>query len=360
MKLETTASNLHSALKCLRAVVERRSTIPILGAVKFQGGKVTGTNLDIDAEVAIPTIGQQDGEAVIDYSGITTLAGLIDADEHVSLDEAEGLATVAFNGSQYKLASYPTNDFPSMAAPEGEAWLTGNAGLVAAMKQVKFAVSTEETRYYLNGVCIIREPDAGVVVAATDGHRLAMAPIEAAPDVALGKIFPSRLVNYITARKGEPKAVTIDVAKPKAKIEYDGLVLTAKLIDGTYPDIFRVVPKDAVPYFTVNRSVILPALRRVLAFSQEAYREVKISGGTDGLTLDAKYGERVARERIPCTMHSEPFEVGYNVRYLIEAFEAFAGETVTLACTPGLISGNPAIMTGDNDGLRVVIMPMRV
>lgn len=359
MKLETTASNLHSAMKCLKGIMERRNTIPILGAVKFSAGKVTGTNLDTEAEIALPTMGRQDGETVIDYFGLAALAGLIDADEHVALTEKDGLAHVAFNGSEYELASYPTTDFPEMIAPEGERWLTGNAGLAAAVKRVKFAVSTEETRYYLNGVAIMKQPDGVVVAAATDGHRLAMAPIDAAPDVAIGKIIPSDLANYITARKGEPKSVIIDSGRPKARFEYEGMTLTAKLVDGTFPDIFRVIPADAKPYFTVARASILPALRRLQAFSTDGARAIKLAGRSGQLTIEAHYGERVGRESVAVEITTEPFEVGYSVRYLIQALEAFASETVTLSSTDR-IAGDPAILTSKDDRLRIVLMPMRV
>lgn len=358
VQIETTAGNLKSALAALGGIIERRSTIPVLSTVRIGGGTIEATNLDIHAKVALPTIGKTKGKAAIDYHGLAALARLTPADEHVSINDDDGLATVAFNGSEYRLASLPVSDFPDAGKAAGTRSLTGNMGIVAAMRRVMFAISTEEIRYYLNGVAFMQDADGETCVCATDGHRLAYVPIPAAPNGCAGKIVPRQVVAFLAARKAEPVAITFDTDKPAAHFEFDGLSVFAKLIDGTYPDIWRVIPKEPSPRLTVHRDVTLAALRRIAEFSSDRWRGVKLSAAGDTLTLTAGSGERSAKEIVPAELQGEPFECGYNVRYLIEALSRFGGD-VTLACS-GNIAGEPAALSAVNDSLRVVMMPMRV
>lgn len=358
MKLATTASNLSTALKCLRGVIERRNTIPILGAVKFEAGKLVGTNLDMEAEVALPCVGKPQGVAAIDYFSLVRLAGRIDADETVTIDEADDLASIAFNGSEYSLPSLSAADFPASRAVEGARTLTHNAGLVAAMRRVRFAISTEETRYYLNGVSILNDGDGNPVLAATDGHRLAMLPLPFAPDGSIGSIIHAGVVAWLCARKGEPKAVTFAAEWPAVKFEYDGLTLGAKLIDGTYPDIFRVIPRNALEYLSVDRRAMLVVLRRIASFVETA-RAVRIEAADGGVLLTVKAGERAAREFVSAEVPT-PFCAGFNCRYLIDALSAFTAERVSFAAAPKEAAGSPSLITAADDPLRVVVMPMRV
>lgn len=360
MKLETTASNLQSAMRALNGVIVSRSTIPVLGMVKFAGGKVSGTDLDIEVSTALPSVGKMTGEAAIDFRGLSALSKHIDRDEAVTLSEEKGLASVAFNGSGYTLPSCSASDFPDMEKPSGEPWASGNAGFVAALRRVRFAVSTEETRYYLNGCAVMRDGGGQIFICAADGHRLAMQPIEAAPDAAVGRILPARLVSYLAGQKGEPSSIVFDANKLRAGFEFPGLSVFAKLIDGTYPDIFRVIPKDVVPFASFEKQIALRALRRIAAFALDGWRGVKLSADAKGaLVLLAKFGERSAREVISCE-EAEPFEVVYNFHYLIQALQALADDKVTISAPPAQIAGKPAIISGDTDTLRLILMPMRV
>lgn len=357
MRLETTAASLRAAMDLTRGLIGRGNTIPVLATVKIGGGKVTANNLDMQAEIALPTIGTCEGEAAIDASALAGLSRHVRADETVTLSESDGLANISFNGSEYRLASLPASDFPDFDAVEGVIVATDNMGIVNAMRRVRFAASTEEFRYYLNGVCFFKKPD-GVMLCATDGHRLAMVDLPSAPEGSEGKIVPNDCVAYLCARKGEPKAATFE--NLRARFDYDGLTVSAKLIDGTYPDVARINPKDATPHFTVNRSDALAALRRMACFTGSNWRGVKITGSKDGLVLSMKQGEREAVERVAATVHVARFEAGYNCGYLIDILRHFQADEVTFAAEANCIAGAPALITAEGDALRVVLMPMRV
>jgi DNA polymerase-3 subunit beta len=359
MNIETTAFNLKSALSALSGAVERRNTIPVLGTVKVSDGKLSATNLDMEVAVVIQTIGKAEGAAAIDFFRLSALAKHIPADETVSISEDDHLAAVKFNGSEYRLPSCPASNYPEFGQVAGERTIADNIGIVAALRRVRFAISTEEVRYYLNGVALV-EKDGIAYAAATDGRRLSILALPVMPAGAAGSIIHRETVNYLCARKGEPKAVTFQTDKPRALFEYDGLTLSAKLIDGKFPEIWRVIPQNTVPHLTCNRERLLVVLRRIAAFVPDQGRVVKITGSDGGvLSLSARTGVTSADEHI-VGVECLPFEAGYNVRYLIEALTALNGETVTLAAQVGQISGSPATLTSDGDDLKIVIMPMRV
>lgn len=361
MNIETTAANLNAGLKLMAGVIERRNTIPVLGTVKIGGGKLVGTNLDMVSEVAIPEVGTGDGVAAVDYRSLAALARHTPGDEAVKIAEGDGLAVVSFNGSEYRIASYPATDFPEFKKFEGKRTLTGNAGLVDAIRRIKFAISTEDTRYYLNGVAILAMPDGTPAVAATDGRRLAYVPLSFEIDGAKGKIIPRDTLRYLCGLKGEPNAATFDEATPYAKFEYDGVTVSTKLIDGTFPDIWRVIPKDTVDYFTVDRTVLLPALRRIQAVAFGMDKCVKLAGSQNGLTITADNYETKCRETVAFDFKAkEPFEIGYNIRYLIEFLTAFRGDHINFSADAGDIAGSPCLLTCRDDALRGILMPMRV
>ncbi|QPC87401.1 DNA polymerase III subunit beta [Mesorhizobium sp. NBSH29] len=361
MNLETTAGNLQSAFRAIAGVAEPRNTIPVLGCARIGGGKIAVTNLDIHASVKLPTAGKMKGSTAVDVRQLSNLAKHIDADETVTIGEAEGLASVKFNGSAYSLVSLPATDFPDAPEmPDGSPHTeTGNAGLAAAVGRVMFAASTEATRYSLNGFSF-RTFDGVQHVVATNGHRLAVEALPFIIDGAEGKIVHRKMAHLLVARKQEPKAVTF--GDRLARFEFDGLEFISKLIGGTYPDIERVVPKEARPVFSLDRVAALKILRRVAAFAINSGRAVKISKGDDGdLELSARSrGEFSCTEKLPGTILDQNFSgVGYNFNYLIDSLSMFTGETVTFSTTSE-IAATPALMTCEADTLRIVQMPMRV
>lgn len=368
MKMQTTAGQLRAGLRLFRGIIQRRNTIPVLGMVRLADGRLTGTDLDSELSVALPTIGAMEGAAAVDWFGLSALAGGIDDGEELTLTESGNTATVTFNGSEYRMASVPVGDFPDFPAVEGERTATGNLGLVAAMRRVRMAISTEETRYYLNGVALVAGPD-GPVLAATNGHHLAMMPLDAMPDGAAGAIVPRAVVHWLCAQKHEPEAATFagvqqgDAGRPRARFAFAGMTLSAKLIDGNFPDIFRVVPRDPQPVFAVDRATMLRVLQRMRGFAGGRHRAVELTGAGDEMTLSLVYGpeDRMATERLRLEGGaSAPVEAGFNVDYLISILSQLVGDRVTFAADGGSMASSPCMITSDDDSLRVVLMPVRV
>lgn len=363
MKLETTAGQLRAALACMSGIIWRYSTLPILGCVRLEGGRVIATDLDREVSVSLPCVGEMQGAGVIDYRGLASLARHIEGDELLHISETAGEAAVTFNGSDYRMASLPVADFPTFDQPDGPRTMAGNLGLVDALRRVAFCISTEETRYYLNGVALLEGPD-GPIVAATDGHRLAMMPLPSMPEHATGTIIPRGTVSWLLARKAEPTAVTFSVGDQRRSLfEFAGCTIASNLIDGTFPDIFRVIPRDAKPVFSVDRLEALKALRRLHAFgvaSGSAWEAVRLEGGAS-LSLSRSRHASQGSEKVSWYggAPEKPFEVGFNARYLIDILSRLTGEVVTFAADGEMVD-RPCLITSENDALRTVLMPMRV
>ncbi|WP_315920400.1 hypothetical protein [Mesorhizobium sp. SP-1A] len=372
MRMQTTAGHLRASLRLFRGIIQQHNTIPVLGMVRLADGRMTGTDLDMELSVSMPTIGRMKGAAAIDYFAINALAGCVDSDQEVTISEGDRLASVTFNGSEYRMSSCAVADYPDFSAIEGPATETGNLGLVAAMQRVRLAISTEETRYYLNGVALIAGPN-GPVLAATDGHRLAIMPLDVMPEGAAGAIIPRAAVHWLCAGKREPERCVFggvepgnDKARPHVRFDFAGARLSAKLIDGTFPDIYRVVPRDPKPVFSIDRATMLRALQRMRAFTPGRYRGVKLTGDGSDLTLSlaGTCDTRAAIEKLTLDgKAARAFEAGYNVDYLVSLLSAFRGDRVTFAVDPGgenPLASAPCLITCDDDNLRIVQMPMRV
>ncbi|WP_406871601.1 hypothetical protein WHT83_14875 [Aminobacter sp. P9b] len=359
MKLQTSAGQLHAALRQMAGIVSRRVTTPVLSAVKFEAGRVIGTDLDNEASVTLATIGTAEGSAAIDFFGLSALAAHIDPAEQVTIVEDGGAAKVSFNGSEYQMASFPASDFPVFGDVAGTRNSTGNLGLVAAIRRIGFAMSSEQTRYYLNGVAILQSPEGQPIIAATDGHRLAYLPLDGAPEEAFGAIIWKPTVHLLARQKGEPVAIEFNRKGNRIKFEFPGLTLSAKLVDGKYPDIFMVIPRDPKPLFSVDRKQMLSVAKRMRSFSW-AKNGVKLVARTEGLRLELASFSNRATECVDWSGAApEPFECGYNLDYLISAFAELSGDVVTFSPAAG-ISGSPVILSCEGDPLRIVQMPMRV
>ncbi|MVA98867.1 DNA polymerase III subunit beta [Nitratireductor sp. CAU 1489] len=364
MKMETTARSLASALHIAKGVVHRRNSIPVLSAVKLSDGRLSAMGgVDMRVEVALPTVGKSRGSAAIDCHSLAGLLAHIPGNEAIEITDDHSLATIKFNGSEYQLPSYAASDFPSnlLEKNEGHRTALDNVGFIAAIKRVMFAASTDEFRYYLNGVATVYLNGEPVVVA-TDGRRMAWMPIPFIPVGAEGAILPSEAVAFLVKRKLEPKAAVFSTDSLSARFEYDGLVFTTKCIDGTYPDIARALPEPPAPYAHLDRREAVAVLLRLSSLDALGNDCAVILTGADGrVSITRDGGAYSGRETLSCkTFDTGGFKVGFNGRYLLDVLSALSGDGVTLSAEAGGIGSSPSIFTSDDDPLRTVLMPMRI
>lgn len=359
MQLSISRTELARVVGAVGKVVESRNTIPILSNVMLtaasdgngSGGlSVIGTDLDILATAGAEATVTTPGSICVDAKLLADIARKATGDVDIKL-EADRLI-VKSGRSRFTLQTLPSSDFPDLGSHNYDAEF--DIDLAALFAPVAFAISTEETRYYLNGV-YFRSPGATggrSVAVATDGHRLAR---HIGPDLPAfdGIIVPRKTVGLLP--KG---SVKVSVSQSRIRIEHKDITLTSKLIDGTFPDYNRVIPQNNDKIVTVDRDAIMKAADRVATVSSERGRAVKLTIAPGSIALHVSNPDSgSANDEVEADYSGEPLEIGFNAQYVREVFGTLPAGLVQLALAD---SGSPALITGNAEGLTLVLMPMRV
>jgi DNA polymerase III subunit beta len=373
MKLTIERSDLLDALNHVQNIVERRTTIPILSNVLLQAKKgelrLTATDLDIEAVDAAPAKVSREGAITAPAGTLFDVVRKLPAGAEIQIDlNAESQRLVLTAGrSQFELPTLPAADFQTMTPDAGGTSFSLPAGELARLiDKTRFAISTEETRYYLNGVYLhAAKNEAGKPVlrsVATDGHRLALADLKApkGSEKLTGVIVPRKTVNEIRRLiEGLQEEVTVEVSDTKIVVRAGNAVLTSKLIDGSFPDYARVIPKSNDKKLTVDNKAFEAAVDRVSTVSAERSRSVKLSLSEGRLTLAVNHAETgVGNEEIEADYGSDPMEIGFNAKYLLDiAGQIEAGEAEFMFND----AASPALVLDPSDtAARYVLMPLRV
>jgi DNA polymerase-3 subunit beta len=370
MRVTIERSAFLKALNHVQSVVERRNTIPILSNVLVQaaGGqlKLTATDLDIEIVESVPAEVARDGATTVPAHMLYDIVRKLPDGAQLELEQGpdQGRIGVSSGRSRFALQALPPEDFPDLAAGELSNRFSIQAGdLKGLIEKTRFAISTEETRYYLNGIYLHEVSGNQLLRAvATDGHRLAQAQI-ARPEGAKGMpgiIVPRKTVLEL-AKLIEGLDGDVEVALSPSKIRFatGSLILTSKLIDGTFPDYERVIPRHNDKALDVDTRIFSDAVDRVSTISMEKGRAVKlnISAGKVVLTVNNP-DSGSAEEEIAASYEADPIDIGFNSRYLLDV----AGQMKSASMIFSLAdAGSPTIIRdpGDDQALYV-LMPMRV
>ena len=370
MKATIERATLLKGLSHVQSVVERRNTIPILSNVLIEasadgGLRLMATDLDLQINERIVATVDQPGSTTVSAHTLFDIARKLPDGSQVQLSAAEGRMAIVAGRARFSLGTLPREDFPVIA--EGE--LPTQFELPAvSLKQVidktRFAISTEETRYYLNGIFLHVSKDAVPVLkaAATDGHRLARVTLplpegaEAMPDVIVPRKCVAELRKLLDEVDG---SVGVSLSGTKIRFDLGQAVLTSKLIDGTFPDYSRVIPTGNDKILKLDPRGFEDGVDRVSTIATEKTRAVKMALDRDRITLSVTSPENgTAAEEVPGDYASAPFEIGFNSRYLLDILSQIEGNVVEVhladAAAPTLIREN------DQAAALYVLMPMRV
>ncbi|MBT3358266.1 MAG: DNA polymerase III subunit beta [Rhodospirillales bacterium] len=371
MKLTIERSALLKSLGHVQNVVERRNTIPILSNVKMEGKdgllSLNATDMDLDIAESVAAEIAVAGETTAPAHTLYDIVRKLPDGSQVELETSEDDSlTLRAGRSRFTLSCLPTEDFPVMAGGELPQEFRLSAGeLRGLIDRTKFAISTEETRYYLNGIYLHVAQREGVDVlraVATDGHRLASVEVPL-PDGASGMpgvILPRKTVSELRKLIDEiGDDVTIALSETKVRFSFDDAVMSSKLIDGTFPDYARVIPSDNDKILDVECKPFAEAVDRVSAISTEKSRAVKLAVGAGNLVLSANSPDNgSASEEIEVAYAADAIEIGFNSRYLLDITQQIEGDTAQFVMSD---SASPTIVreVGDTSALYV-LMPMRV
>ena len=373
MNLTIERAALLKALGHVQSVVERRNTIPILSNVLLSADRdaVSFSATDLDMEIV------DDGMAQVDQPGqITAPAHTLyeivrklpdGADVQLTYSGDDPRLQIKAGRSRFNLPVLPAGDFPVMSSEGMDNRVSLDvADLMRLIDKTRFAISTEETRYYLNGLYLHTVVENGQTLlraVATDGHRLALAEMPA-PEGAVG--LPGVIVPRKTIQEARRlledagEEVELQISQAKVRFEFGrAAALTSKVIDGSFPDYGRVIPKDNQKVVTVDNALFAQAVDRVATISAEKSRSVKlaIEPGRMVLTVrNMEAGQGV--EELEIDYDGDAFEIGFNARYLLDVAAQIEGEIAEFRFAD---PASPTLVLDPTDrGVQYVLMPLRV
>ncbi len=377
MKLTIERAALLKALGHVQSVVERRNTIPILSNVLLSAGRAglafSATDLDMEivdgAAAQVESPGQITAPAHTLYEIVRKLPE--GADVSLSFTGDDPRLTVQAGRYKVNLPVLPSGDFPVMSSDGLSGPVTiDSADLMRLIDKTRFAISTEETRYYLTGIYLHTVVEGGRIVlraVATDGHRLALAEMPAPEGAAgaAGVIVPRKTVQEARRLLDDAgESIELQLSPQKIRFEFGRAALTSKVIDGSFPDYTRVIPRENHRVMTVDNTLFAAAVDRVATISSEKSRSVKLSVEPGRVMLTVRNMETgQAVEELEVDYDGDPFEIGFNARYLMDVTAQIGGETAEFR-----FAGRPAaatmldpvlVLDPTDAGVQYVLMPLR-
>ena len=363
MKLTLTKEALTDGLQKVQAIVNPRTTLPILSnvLVKAEGDRLwlTTTDLEVSVKTSI--------EAEVQSEGATTLPArkffsiireLPSHDVDIELED-ESTVSIRCGSSFFKLVGMPEDDFPPLPAfEEGKTYSLGRGAFNNMLQKTAYAASNDETRYVLNGVLLHFESDK-LVVVATDGRRLALVesevefPAEAEGDM----ILPSKTVSELIKTLGDEGELKVRATGTQIAFEFGDMLVVSKLIDGTYPNFRQVIPSSSEHRIAVEREGLLTAVRRVALMTVDQTNSIKLTFGNNRLEITAvtpEIGE--ARESLPVKFDQDPVSIAFNPEFLMNPLRTLDTDEIFVEMTDELSPG----VFKSTEPFLYVLMPMRL
>lgn len=351
-------------LQMVQNIVEPRQTLPILANVLLEADgenvRLTATDLEVGARVSVPAKVGSKGSITVSAKKLAEIVKELPA-AAVALKVSENVTvSLRCGGATYRMVGLAPDDFPPVVPASPQSWVSVDAKTLREMlTQTSFAVSHDETRYALNGVLFAFQ-GKDVRMVATDGHRLALSTRSLGQSVANATgIVPRKAVAEIMRVIGSGEEVQLAITDNQFVLQMPNFVMTARLIEGQFPNYEAVIPKTHPGRLTAGRAGLSSALRRVSVMAEERNKPVKLALSPASLKVSASSQELgEAEEILDVEYAGEEMVIGFNSRYLLEAMAALDKDQVVLeikdAQSPGVIK------SVEGEGYCCVIMPMRI
>jgi DNA polymerase-3 subunit beta len=360
MKLTIEKPGLVNALAHITSIVERKNTIPILGNVLLSASTgvltIKGTDLDIEVTSTV--------HANVDVSGETTVSAQMLSDivkkapngSLISFDLDKDGLTIKFGRSRFHLATLEARDFPLMANAEYDVSFELSAHDIGRLfGKTAFAMSTEETQYYLCGV-YFHHTGEGVTAVSTTGQKLAKVTVDDMTEFP-GVIVPRKTVTGL-AKSMTDNPVTVSVSQYKIRFSSGNTVIVSKVIDGSFPDYARVIPKSLPNVAVAVASEMRAASERVAMVSDDKARAVTLTMGDGVIGLRSKGSTSEAEDAVDAAVDGEFIQIGFNSRFLAEALSQCDAGNVRIEYAGSM---EPCIIRPEDDpGYMAIVMPWRV
>lgn len=371
MKFTANIDLLKSSVQRIQRVVEKRNTIPILSNIMLDatGDKLLlrATDLDIEITESVPVNVATSGSTTVPAHIFYDILRKLPANAEIAFEIIDGQqATIKAGRSRFNLNVLPTSDYPELSMVEPTTtFMIGATKLKKLFATASPAMSTEEVRYYLNGLYLHQFSIGNRIViraVATNGHRLSLAQMDAPAGAEQMQpvIVPRKTVTEIVKLvDGVDGEVKIELSNTKIRITIGDVTLTSKLIDGTFPDYVRVLPQGNDKILKVDRSEFAGAVDRVSTISSERGRAVKLALSIGNMELSVDNPDKgSAAETMSSDYSSDAIEIGFQSSYLSDIINSIDTEVVEVSLAD---PNSPTLFrsVGDEDSLHV-LMPMRV
>lgn len=363
MKLTVEQKPLLATIKRLQGVVETRQAIPILGHFHIQAdeaGTVTikATDLDIEATATIAASVQHGGSCTVQAKTLSDIIGKLASGALVSIDadSASQRVTIAAGRSSFELASLDPLDFPHLASADFAASFIASGKVIAdIIGGPLFAASTEETKYYLNGV-YLHPVDGNAIAVATDGHKLGKIASSIAADFP-GVIVPRKTcAEVMKSLSGNDDDVEVSISDTKIRFATQHFTILSKVVDGTFPAYDRVIPKAHPNSVSVSAAELAAAVDRVASVTDDKTRAVKLAVTTEEIAVSSRSATSKAQDAVSATLSGQPVEIGFNGAYLSEILKQCDGEVILSYAD----NDKPALFQPAGRDATFLLMPMRV
>lgn len=360
-------SDLLKSLQIVIGIVERKQTLPILSNVllESENGRLrfTATDLEIQITTSTEVSELQSAPTSITVGGkkLQEVLRVIPDQSVLSVDLKESKAFIKSNKSRFTLQTLPAVDFPKLNVQLTNSMKISltQSELKKLLHSVQYAMAQQDVRYYLNGVLMIIG-NGKLKIVATDGHRLAFNAIDIDCDTTDQEIIlPRKAVSELSRLLCDTdEAVEIEFSSQQVKVQFSGITLITKVIDGKFPDYERVIPKYE-NRLELNRFSVQQALQRVAVLSNEKFRGIRFLLTEKNLSINSNNTEQEeAHEDIETEYRGNPLDIGFNVNYLLDGLNSIDGDSVSFAF--GDANSSILVTVPNNEYFRYVVMPMRI
>lgn len=366
MKFSLSREALLNPLQLVVGVVERRQTLPILSNVllRLEGNQLsmTGTDLEVEIKGSTEVVSAAEaGEVTVSARKFLDICRSLPDGAQVDFSSSEGKAQILSGRSRFTLATLPANEFPSV--DEGEQTVQFNvpgSTIRGLIESTSFAMAQQDVRYYLNGM-LWEVTHNQLRVVATDGHRLALCDgfCEVALDTKISAILPRKGIMELSRLLADDD-VRVSIGSNHIRVTGADYCFTSKLVDGSYPDYDRVVPKGGDKLVVGDREQLKQAFGRTAILSNEKYRGVRIELVNGAMHLVANNPEQEeAQEEVSVAYSGDALEIGFNVSYLLDVLNVLKSKEIRFT----LADSNSSALVEDASGeskATYVVMPMRL
>ena len=371
MKFQISKEALFKTLTHLQGIVDKKNTLPILSNILIEAKNnyliLSSTDMDISVVEKLDCNVIENGSTTLNSQILYDIVRKLDDSSDVEIISNNGkIVTLRASGSRFSLACLPKEEFPIIDTDnEGSRLKINSKILLKLIDKTKFAISNEETRYFLNGLYFnIHKNDkkTNITLVGTDGHRLAKFSHEVAENIdqVIGAIIPKKTIYELSKLLTETSNdLEMIISSNKITFYINDIVLVSKLIDGTFPDYKRVIPLDNENTIEINREKILAAVDRVSTVANDKSPVIKFKLMKNVINLNTINNDNsTATEDIELRYQGEDLQIGFNSKYIMDIVNNLEDEVITLKLKDG---SSPIIaQENSNSNLVYVLMPMRV